>query len=171
MCAHIIIVGHNVTVIVSIYANFACTRSVNCNSWLQRDHCYIKYQIEKHPCFNETLNPSCDLDREYSNPKLFTRHSSLWWCTITLSLAARGSAVRKIQQKWSCFVYLRPHFDLKLEDSNLFVRHSSSWWCINTPSSATKGSTIQKISSGQTLTNILNICCDLHLEHSKPIFS
>ena len=88
-----------------------------------------------------------------------------------LSLVARGSAVRKIQQKRSCFVYLRPHFDFKLEDSNLFVKHSSSWWCISTPGLATKGSNILKISSRQTLTNILNLCCDLHLEHSKPIFS
>ena len=29
---------------------------------------------------------------------------------------------------------------------------------------------IQKISSGQTFTDILNLCCDLDLEYSNPIF-
>ena len=33
-----------------------------------------------------------------------------------------------------------------------------------------KCSVVQKISSGQTFTNILNLCCDLDLECSNPIF-
>ena len=33
-----------------------------------------------------------------------------------------------------------------------------------------KCSVVQKILSGQTFTNILNLCCDLDLERSNPIF-
>ena len=33
-----------------------------------------------------------------------------------------------------------------------------------------KCAVIQKISSGQTVTDILNLCCDLDLECSNPIF-
>ena len=48
--------------------------------------------------------------------------------------------------------------------------HSGSWCCITITNLVTKCSVIQKISSGQTFTDILNLCCDLDLEHSTPIF-
>jgi len=38
------------------------------------------------------------------------------------------------------------------------------------PSLVTKGSAVQKISSRQTLIDIFNICCDLHLELINPVF-
>ena len=40
----------------------------------------------------ESVNLCCDLDLEHSIA-IFTKHSGLWWCTITLSLVAKGSAV------------------------------------------------------------------------------
>ena len=51
-----------------------------------------------------------------------------------------------------------------------FLWHSGSWCCITIPNFVTKCSVIQKISSGQTFTDILNLHCDLDLEHSNPIF-
>ena len=51
-----------------------------------------------------------------------------------------------------------------------FTEHPGLWCCITTPSLVTKCFMVQKISSGQTFTDILNLCCDLDLEHSNPIF-
>ena len=48
--------------------------------------------------------------------------------------------------------------------------HSGSWCCIAMTNLVTKCSVIQKISSRQIFTDILNLCCDLDLEHSNPIF-
>ena len=48
--------------------------------------------------------------------------------------------------------------------------HSGSWCCIIIPNLLTKCSVIQKISSGRTITDIFNLCCDLQLERSNPIF-
>ena len=38
------------------------------------------------------------------------------------------------------------------------------------PGLVTKCSVVQKVDSRQTFTNILNLHCDLDLEHSNPIF-
>ena len=51
-----------------------------------------------------------------------------------------------------------------------FTEHSGLWCCITTPSLVTKCSVVQKISSRQTFTDILNLCCDLDLECSNPVF-
>ena len=48
--------------------------------------------------------------------------------------------------------------------------HSGSWCFITIPNLVTKYFVIQKISFRQTFTDILNLCCDLHLERSNPIF-
>ena len=48
--------------------------------------------------------------------------------------------------------------------------HSGLWCYISIPGLVTKCSVVQKISSGQTITNILNFCCDLDLECSNPVF-
>ena len=47
---------------------------------------------------------------------------------------------------------------------------SGSWNCITISNLVTKCSVIQRILSGQTFTDILNLCCDLDLEHSNLIF-
>ena len=48
--------------------------------------------------------------------------------------------------------------------------HSGSFCCITIPNLVTKYFMVQKISSWQTFTDIFNLCCDLDLEHSNPIF-
>ena len=48
--------------------------------------------------------------------------------------------------------------------------HSGSWYCITISNVVTKCSVLQKISSGQTFTDIFNLCYDLDLESSNPIF-
>ena len=53
---------------------------------------------------------------------------------------------------------------------NFSVWHSGFWSCITIPGLATKCSVVQKIPSGQTLTNMLNLHCDLDFERSNPIF-
>ena len=35
----------------------------------------------------------------------------------------------------------------------------------------TKCSAVQKIFSGQILSDIVNLCCDLDLDHNNPVFS
>ena len=54
--------------------------------------------------------------------------------------------------------------------TNFSTWHSGSWCYITIPSLVTKWSVAQKISSRQTFTNILNLCCDVDLERSSPIF-
>ena len=54
--------------------------------------------------------------------------------------------------------------------TNFSAWHFGLWCCITIPSLATKCSVVQKILSGQTFTNILNLCCDLDLECSNPTF-
>ena len=57
---------------------------------------------------------------------------------------------------------------LQLEDSKaIFLHGAGSWWCITIPCLVTKDSTILKVSSRQTLTEILDLCCDLGLEHKS----
>ena len=47
--------------------------------------------------------------------------------------------------------------------------HSGSRYCTIKPSLVSKWSAIQKISSGQTFTDILNLCCDLDLERRNQV--
>ena len=47
---------------------------------------------------------------------------------------------------------------------------SGLWCCITIPNVLTKCSVLQKTSPRQTFTDILNVCCDLDLECSNPIF-
>ena len=48
--------------------------------------------------------------------------------------------------------------------------HSGLCCCITIPSLVAKYSAIQKYSSRQMFTNILNLCCDLDLKCSNPVF-
>ena len=56
------------------------------------------------------------------------------------------------------------------QGTNFSAWHSGLWCCITVPGLVTKYSVVQKISSGQTFINISNLCCDLDLERSSPIF-
>ena len=48
--------------------------------------------------------------------------------------------------------------------------HSSLWCCIAIPGLVTKCSMVRQISSGQTFADILNLHCDLDLDHRNLIF-
>ena len=69
--------------------------------------------------------------------------------------------------------YMSPHGDPDLEDSktNLLAWHSGPWRCITIPSLVTKGSAVEEISSRWTFTGILNLSCDLDLDHNRAIQS
>ena len=54
--------------------------------------------------------------------------------------------------------------------TNFSAWHSGLWCCINIPGLQTKCSVVQKILFGQTFITILNLHCDLDLEHRNPIF-
>ena len=54
--------------------------------------------------------------------------------------------------------------------NNFSAWHFCLQYCITIPGLATKCYVAQKISPRQTFTKILNLHCDLDLEHSNPIF-
>ena len=67
---------------------------------------------------------------------------------------------------------MSPHYDLDLEDSwQISAAHCRSWCWITIQSLVTKYSAVQKTSAGQSFIDILNLCCNLDLESSNPIFS
>ena len=49
--------------------------------------------------------------------------------------------------------------------------HPGLWWCITIPSLVTKGSAVEGILSRWTFTGILNIFCDIDLDHNRAIQS
>ena len=69
--------------------------------------------------------------------------------------------------------YMSLRYDPELEDSKqIFLAwHSGTWWCIATPSLVTKGSAVEEISSRWKLTGILNLFCELDLDHNRAIHS
>ena len=86
----------------------------------------------------------------------------------------RNQQFRKYSSK-SYVDHMSLRCDLDLEDSTQKTKNKSAWysgsWCsITILNLVTKCYVIQKISSGQTFTDILNICRDLDLERSNPIF-
>ena len=82
------------------------------------------------------------------------------WLTQKFLMAAKFS--------WS---YISPHCDLVFKTEPFFsIWHSSSYWCITVPNLVTECLVIKKTSSGQLFIDILILCCDLTLEHRKPIF-
>ena len=55
------------------------------------------------------------------------------------------------------------------QQTNLLAWHSGLWWCITIPSLVTKGWAVEKISSRWPFTGILNLFCDLDLDHNRAI--
>ena len=100
---------------------------------------------------------------------LFTKQSTLWWCTIKPGLAAKGSAVQIINSHILIILFLT--VTLAVKTANQSFRKTI--WLImmhhHIPSLVVKGTAIQKISSRQTFIGILKFCCDLVLEHNNPI--
>ena len=60
---------------------------------------------------------------------------------------------------------------LTLKTMNQFVCMTLRLMVLHKPTRfGNKMSAVRKISSEQTFTDILNLCCDLYLDHSNPIF-
>ena len=82
-------------------------------------------------------------------------------------------------RKWRENTLMTEHLDhmshLDLEDSNNNNNNNNKipttlWLMLLHHQTKYKCSVIHKISARQAFTDILNICCDLDLEHSNPIF-
>ena len=57
------------------------------------------------------------------------------------------------------------------QQSNLLAWHFGPWCCITTQSLVTEGSAAEEILSRWTFTGILNLFCDLDLDHNRTIQS
>ena len=57
------------------------------------------------------------------------------------------------------------------QQTNLLARHFGPWCCITIPSLVTEGSVAEDLSSRWTFTGILNLFCDLNLDHNRAIQS
>ena len=101
----------------------------------------------------------------------FTWQSNAWWCTTKQVRLQKDQHLRRHGKKvifWSYEPLLWPW--LSRQWTNFSAWYSGSWCCITTPCLVAKFSVVQKISPGQTFNNILNLCCNLDLESSNPIF-
>ena len=113
----------------------------------------------------------CDLDCR--TPFFFQKtpaHDDVWSDQVWLP---KTHQFRRYSRKSeSYFDSMSPRRDPDLEDSKqLFSTwHSGSWCYITIPSLVTKCSVVLKISSKQIFTDSSNLCCDLHLQCSNPIF-
>ena len=109
------------------------------------------------------MNLHCDLDL-VNNNLIFTQSTQAYADVHpSLNLVAKKiniSAETVISDQMS------PHCDPELEqDSKPICLHDTL-----AHNMVTKCSVVQTIPSGQTFTNIVNLCCDLDLEGSNPIF-
>ena len=83
----------------------------------------------------------------------------------------RNQQFRKYSTKSHILIIWALVVTLTLKIGNFFSTwHSGSWCYLTITNLVTKYSLIQKTSSGQTFTDILNLCCDLDLECINPIF-
>ena len=169
----LIIWALNVTLTLKIATNKICM-----TLWLIMLHHYTKFGNKKF-CDSEDITWT-NIHR-HSEPLLWpwswtqqshfsTGHTSLWCCTIKSSLAANGLAVQKIIHSHILMIQnfaVTWHWTLWTSFS---AWNFGLWCCITIPGLITKCSVVQKISSGQIFINILNLCCDLDLKHSNPIF-
>ena len=57
------------------------------------------------------------------------------------------------------------------QQTNLLAWHFGPWCCITIPSLVTEGSAAEEISFRWTVTGILNLFCDLDLDHNRAIKS
>ena len=116
----------------------------------------------------EILTLWCDLECECSHPILLIKlwlmmmyHQTMFGCRwINSSVDITDRVIFR-------------SYKLDLENrrkKKIPARNAGSWCCITIPSLVTKCSAVQSTSSGQTFTDILNLCCDLDLECSNPFF-
>ena len=80
----------------------------------------------------------------------------------------KGLQYRRCDRKTLLPDYVSLHYDPELP-----ACHSGPWWCITIPSlvTFTKGSAVEEILSMGTFNGILNLFCDLNLDHNRVIQS
>ena len=127
--------------------------------------CSVIQKISPGQTFTDILNLCCDLDLEYSNP-IFQQNTPAYDAVLSNQVW--------LQTDWEIVIFWLYKPALWLSHWTLWTsfsaRHTGLWCCITIPGLVTKYSMVQKISTGQTFTNILNLCCDLGLECSNHIF-
>ena len=120
----------------------------------------------------DILTLRCDLDLECKNP-IFPQDAFAYdnlssdhdWLPKNQQFR-RYSSQSNILIIWALAVTVT----LKTANNFCFAWHSGSICSITIPSLVTKCFVVQRISPGQIFTDILNLRCDLDLEHSNPIF-
>ena len=121
--------------------------------------CSVVQKVSSGQTFTNILNLWCDLDLKCSNP-IFPM--TLWLMILyyqTKSVIVIFWLYKPPLWPWHSTQWM-----------NFSAWHSGWWCCIAIPGLATKCSMVQKISSGQTFTNILNLCSDLDTKENEPIF-
>ena len=87
-------------------------------------------------------------------------------------MVTNGSAVKKMEYKQLYFDYMNPNCDLAPEaGTSIFLHELRLTIMHHRIEFGHNGSVVQKILAGQTITDNLNLRCDLDLEHSNPAFS
>ena len=154
-------------------------------------HHYTKFGKKWLSSSGDTEWTPSNTKRKYHQDK----HSLTFW-TFAVTLALNAIIKFFSRTLWLMMLYYQTKFSCKqtssLEDivkivilwsykpllwpwhwtqwTNFPAWHSGLWCCMTIPGSVTKCSVVQKISSRQSVTNILNLGCDLDLECSNPIF-
>ena len=132
----------------------------------------VVQKISSRQTFTGILNLCCDLDLECSNPNI--PQNTLCYNAVLANQVwlQTDQQFRRYTRNSNNFLLYKPslwpwHWT---QWTNFSAWHFGLWCCITIPGLVTKCSLGQKISSGQTFTDILNVCCDLDLECSNPIF-
>ena len=122
--------------------------------------------------FTDILNLFGDPDLEHSNPN-FPQDSLAHDAVLSNQVWLQTNQRFRRYKRNSHILIISPRCDLDIEVSEPLFLHDTLAYdgcCITMPGLVTKYSPVQKILSGQTFTYILNLCCDLDLEYSNPIF-
>ena len=94
--------------------------------WLQKVQQLRRHCLDEHLLEFWTLSVTLTwTTTEQSN--LFTRQSTLWWCTIKPSLVAKGSAVQTTYQSYFDHITFCSYLDL--ENSKSIFLHELVSWC------------------------------------------
>ena len=121
--------------------------------------------------FTDIFNLPCDLDLQCSNP-ILKQDTAAYDAVLTTKFGCKPTSNLEDTTEIVLFWVYKPklwpwHWT---QWTNFSAWHSGLWSCITIPGLVTNCPVVQKISSGETLTNILNLCCDLDLQHNNSIF-
>ena len=133
--------------------------------------CSVIQKISSRQTVTDILNLRCDLDLKRSNP-ISPQGTLVYDAMLSNQVWLQtGQQFRRHNRNSHILTIEALTVTLTLKQwTNFFARHSGLWFCITTPGLVKKCSVVQKILSGQTFTDILNLCCDLDLESSNRVF-